>query len=57
MTDEILCLVCNHPLAGICKKHHLLPKVKVEKKGQPFLLHKICHNKIHAVSTETELKR
>ncbi len=55
--DESLCIVCNRPLAGICNKHHLLPRSKGGKNTPTILLHKICHDKIQAVFTETELKR
>lgn len=44
-------------LAAPCNRHHLLPLSKGGKNTPTILLHKICHDKIHAVFSETELKR
>lgn len=55
MTEE-LCPLCSRPLAGPCNKHHLIPISKGGKHTPTILLHKICHDKIHAVLTETELR-
>jgi hypothetical protein len=51
-----LCPLCKRELAEPCTKHHLIPLSKGGKDTPTILLHKICHDKIHAVLTETELK-
>lgn len=55
--ENIMCPLCNRQLAEPNNKHHLLPISKGGKHTATILLHKICHDKIHAVFTETELKR
>ena len=35
-------------------RHHLLPKSKGGK--EQFLLHRLCHQKIHSLFTENELR-
>lgn len=55
MTEE-LCPLCNRLLAEPCNRHHLVPLSKGGKHMPTILLHKICHDKIHAVLTETELR-
>jgi hypothetical protein len=55
-TDNI-CLLCGRPLAEPANKHHLIPVSKGGKNTPTILLHKVCHDKIHAVFTENELKR
>ena len=54
---EDLCPLCNRLLAGLCNKHHLVPLSKGGKHTPTILLHKICHDKIHAVFPEIKLKR
>jgi len=49
--------LCGRPLAGPCNKHHLLPLSKGGKGTETVMLHKVCHDKIHAVFTEMELKK
>jgi len=44
-------------MAAPCNKHHLLPVSKGGKNTPVILLHKVCHDKIHAVFTEMELKK
>jgi len=51
------CSLCNRPLAHPYNRHHLLPLSKGGKGTTTILLHKICHDKIHSVFTEMELKR
>lgn len=51
------CPLCARPLAPPCNRHHLLPLSKGGKGTATVLLHKICHDKIHSVFTEMELKR
>jgi 5-methylcytosine-specific restriction endonuclease McrA len=52
-----LCALCGRPLAKPFNKHHLIPKSRGGKHTPTVLLHKICHDKIHSVLTEKELKR
>jgi len=52
-----ICPLCGRPLAGPFNKHHLLPLSKGGKGTETVMLHKICHDKIHAVFTEMELKK
>ncbi len=49
--------MCGRQLAEPYNRHHLLPVSKGGKGTETVLMHKICHDKIHAVFTETELKR
>lgn len=50
------CPLCGRILAEPYNRHHLLPLSKGGKDTPTLLMHKICHGKIHAVLTETELK-
>ena len=54
--DEF-CPLCTRPLAGPCNRHHLLPISEGGAGTTTVWMHKICHDKIHAVFTEKELKR
>ena len=54
---ESLCPLCLRPIAQPCNEHHLIPKSKGGKNTPTVLLHKICHDKVHAVFTEVELSR
>jgi hypothetical protein len=54
---ETICPLCGREMADPCNKHHLLPISKGGKNTPTILLHKICHDTIHAVLTENELKR
>ena len=51
---EPLCPLCGRVLGTVnVDRHHLIPK---KFKGtEQFLVHKICHRKIHSVFTEKEL--
>lgn len=51
------CALCQRPLAKPFNRHHLVPLSKGGKGTPTVMLHKICHDKIHAVLTENELKR
>jgi hypothetical protein len=51
------CPLCGRPLAEPSNRHHLLPLSKGGKGTTTVLMHKVCHDKIHAVLTEMELKR
>lgn len=55
--NEEICLLCGRSMAEPCNRHHLLPLSKGGKNTPTILLHKICHDKIHAVFTEMELKK
>ncbi len=50
------CPLCDRPLAEPITKHHLIPLSKGGKDTPTVPMHKICHDKIHATFTETELK-
>ena len=56
-TSDNICPLCSRELAEPANKHHLIPVSKGGKNTPTILFHKICHDKIHAVFTETELKR
>jgi hypothetical protein len=51
------CCICNRPLIknGYIDEHHLIPKAKNGKYGDKILIHRVCHEKIHSIWTETEL--
>lgn len=50
------CQFCGRELGGIVNRHHLVPLSKGGA-GTPMIpLHKICHDKIHSVLSETELR-
>lgn len=51
------CPLCDRPLARPFNRHHLMPLSKGGKNTPTVLLHKICHDKIHAVFSGKELKR
>ena len=55
--SENICPLCLRPIAAPFNEHHLIPKSKGGKNTPTITLHKICHDKIHAVFTEVELKR
>jgi hypothetical protein len=55
--EEGLCPLCGRKLAHPYNRHHLLPLSKGGRGTTTVLLHKICHDKIHSVFTEMELKR
>ena len=54
---ENFCPLCGRQIAEPANKHHLIPVSKGGKNTPTILLHKICHDKIHTVFTENELKR
>lgn len=55
--ETFRCALCDRELAAPYNRHHLIPLSKGGKGTPTILLHKICHDKIHAVFTEMELKR
>ena len=54
--DRGPCPLCGRPMLGgdSLNEHHLVPKSRggTEK----FLMHRVCHAKIHSVLTEVELE-
>lgn len=57
MSDHDVCPLCGRLLAPPSNKHHLVPLSKGGKATPTILLHKVCHDKIHSVFREGELKR
>jgi HNH endonuclease len=55
--EEDICALCGRLLAPPYNKHHLVPISKGGRHTPTILLHKICHDKIHAVLPAKELKR
>lgn len=61
MEKPIICEVCNRVEGGEMQLHHLLPKSfsnrtkAVHSKENKILIHKMCHQKIHATFSELEL--
>jgi hypothetical protein len=55
--ESSICALCNRQLAEPFNRHHLIPLSKGGKGTTTISLHKICHDKIHSVFTEKELKR
>jgi 5-methylcytosine-specific restriction endonuclease McrA len=54
MADEECCPLCGRILGTVnIDRHHLIPKSLKGK--EQFLIHKICHRKIHSAFTEREL--
>ncbi len=50
----MICPICERPIPDSQKDaHHLIPKSKGGKTTE--YLHRICHQQIHALFTETEL--
>lgn len=49
-----LCDICNRPLNGVDdQEHHLIPKTF--KGTETVLIHKMCHQKLHATFSEREM--
>ena len=59
MDDDDICLICRRELGDpkLTSKHHLLPRSQGGRNTETILIHNICHQKIHSVFTEKELKR
>lgn len=57
-TQEKTCEICGRLLGKSerVSKHHLTPKSRGGKHSPTILIHNICHQKIHSVFTEKELK-
>lgn len=56
--DDQHCLICQRPLGNSKRvsKHYLIPKSRGGKHTDTILIHNICHQKIHSVFTEKELR-
>ncbi len=53
-----ICPICQRELGNEnISKHHLTPKSKGGAHGETIMVHNICHQKIHSLFTEKELKR
>lgn len=54
--EPTICPMCERVIPGDQKDdHHLVPKCKGGK--VTVCLHRICHNQIHAIFTETQLAK
>ncbi|QWD63680.1 HNH endonuclease [Polynucleobacter sp. MWH-UH2A] len=52
--QKVICPICDRPIpASQQDAHHLIPKSKGGRTTE--FLHRICHQQIHALFTETEL--
>ncbi|MDF1698603.1 MAG: HNH endonuclease [Saprospiraceae bacterium] len=56
--EDIVCPICERILGSndTISKHHLIPKSKGGKHSETILIHNICHQKIHSVFNERELR-
>ena len=52
-----MCPICDREMIDgkFIDKHHLIPKSKNGKYTDTITLHRICHEKIHSIWTESEL--
>ena len=52
------CPICSRELgsAASTSRHHLIPKSRGGRYGETITIHNICHQKIHSLFTERELK-
>lgn len=55
--EDNICQLCGRPLAPPYNKHHLIPLSKGGKNTPTIVLHKVCHDKIHAVLPEKDLQK
>lgn len=53
---EPSCPLCGRILAEPNNKHHLIPISKGGAHTPTVVMHTICHNKIHSLFTEKELR-
>ena len=53
-----ICPICERPLGSPehLSRHHLIPKSEGGRYAATILIHNICHQKIHTVFTEKELR-
>jgi hypothetical protein len=57
MATPTICPLCNREMVEgpSTDRHHLVPKSLGGK--EQFLLHKVCHRKIHSLFSERELQK
>jgi hypothetical protein len=57
--DTQRCALCGRPMPAGARPtwHHLVPRSRGGARGPQVLLHRICHNAIHARFSEAELAR
>lgn len=61
MTNTDVCPICNRPYGGPMENHHLKPVTfrtrtkEVHDSSNLVIIHRICHQKIHASFSEKEL--
>lgn len=55
---ESICVICHRKLGSpeSTSRHHLIPKSEGGRDSQTILIHNICHQKIHSLFTEKELR-
>ena len=55
---KTICVICHRELGdeNTISKHHLIPKSKGGRDLETILIHNICHQKIHSMFTEEELR-
>lgn len=53
-----ICAICERSLGNekVISKHHLIPKSEGGRYSPTILIHNICHQKIHSVFSEKELR-
>lgn len=52
------CELCGRKMPlNIKSRHHLVPQSKGGKKSDIIFIHRICHDKIHSIFTNKELKK
>ena len=51
------CPICEREMLKCnSNRHHLIPKAKGGTHGEKVRLHKVCHEKIHSIWSENEIK-
>jgi hypothetical protein len=53
----MICPLCNRELGKQVSTHHLVPVLKGGKNGAIVRLHKVCHDKIHSLFSESQIKK
>jgi hypothetical protein len=54
--SENTCPICKRELADPISRHHLIPLSQGGKGDDIVLMHRICHNKVHSIYNEKELR-
>jgi hypothetical protein len=57
MREQIGCPICTRQMTenSYADEHHLIPKSQGGKYSEKIKLHRICHDKIHSIWTESQL--